>query len=252
MNEWYRAEDIAGEKFYRVPKVFAKDKVYRKMTGNAKLLYSYIRDRYELSISNGWTDQYGRIYCHYTREGMALDLGIATKTVTRIMRELAEHDLLFEDERGHGQANRIYIKQAKPKSRTTNVPSKRTTNVPTNELKSFKETEGRQQLSREGKNLCSVKYLYDSRNQYVRHYHELYKEHIGEEHPPLKEVQMEHVEIALSQFDLKRPSDMRYVMDHFFEEMEQPKSKRNINMFKRILPLVAKDAMVDRKWEDKD
>lgn len=178
MNEWYSIDDVASEKFYRVPKAFAKDRKYRTMSSNAKLLYSYIRDRYELSISNGWTDQYGRVYCYYAREGMAYDMGLGVRTIIRVMQELTENDLLHEDKRNKGQANRIYIKRVSDNQ----VPNRHAGQMPewhANELKSFNHTEGEQQQLTGGKNQRSVTYLIDSNNRFVKHYHEVYKEYVG-------------------------------------------------------------------------
>lgn len=68
----------------------------------------------------------------------------------------------------------------------------------------------------------------------------------------MKNRQMDNIEQAISKMDLKRVDDMYHVIENYFEEMEQSKSRRNINMFKSVLPLAVKDAMVDRKWEDRE
>ena len=55
-------------KFYRIPKRFFKEDMFRDMTNAAKVLYGILLDRKCLSDSNGdaWRDEYGinKIYVY--------------------------------------------------------------------------------------------------------------------------------------------------------------------------------------------
>ena len=55
-------------KFYRIPKRFFKEDMFRDMTNAAKVLYGILLDRKCLSDSNGdaWRDEYGITYIIFT------------------------------------------------------------------------------------------------------------------------------------------------------------------------------------------
>ena len=57
-------------KFYRIPKRFFKEDMFRDMTNAAKVLYGILLDRKCLSDSNGdaWRDEYGITYIIYTKD----------------------------------------------------------------------------------------------------------------------------------------------------------------------------------------
>ena len=57
-------------KFYRIPKRFFKEDMFRDMTNAAKVLYGILLDRKCLSDSNGdaWRDEYGITYIIFTIE----------------------------------------------------------------------------------------------------------------------------------------------------------------------------------------
>ena len=58
-------------KFYRIPKRFFKEDMFRDMTNAAKVLYGILLDRKCLSDSNGdaWRDEYGITYIIFTMSG---------------------------------------------------------------------------------------------------------------------------------------------------------------------------------------
>lgn len=60
--------------FYRVPKMLIKDKRFKKLSSDAKLLYGLMLDRMALSMKNGWLDNENRVYIHYTMESIMEDL----------------------------------------------------------------------------------------------------------------------------------------------------------------------------------
>ena len=64
-------------KFYRIPKRFFKEDMFRDMTNAAKVLYGILLDRKCLSDSNGdaWRDEYGLTYIIFT--SIVEDYGIA-------------------------------------------------------------------------------------------------------------------------------------------------------------------------------
>ena len=74
--------------FYRIPRTLVKDKRFKGLSSDAKLLYGMMLDRMSLSIKNGWLDDRNRAYIIYTVENIMEDLGCAKGTCVKIMKEL--------------------------------------------------------------------------------------------------------------------------------------------------------------------
>ncbi|MBR3401182.1 MAG: replication initiator protein A [Parasporobacterium sp.] len=54
--------------FYRVPKVLFTNDRFREVSAEAKILYSILLERMDLSAKNGWIDDQGRVYIICTIE----------------------------------------------------------------------------------------------------------------------------------------------------------------------------------------
>lgn len=78
------------DNFYRFPKWLD----YLKVSATTKLTYMYIKDRYSLSEQNGWIDNDNIVYCYFTRESLALKMGVTTRTIIKSIKELEEIGLL--------------------------------------------------------------------------------------------------------------------------------------------------------------
>lgn len=102
--------DEYREKFYRLPKVFFTNETYKKLSNNAKLAWSILRDRVELSQKNNWVDEKGDIYFIYTNQDLMSILNISsTSTLNKVKKELLEAKLLEQEKRGLNKANRLYL-----------------------------------------------------------------------------------------------------------------------------------------------
>lgn len=97
--------------FYRIPKIlFSQDKFWNVST-DAKLLYSILLDRMNLSARNGWLDEAGRVYIIFTIEEIKESLGCAEKKAVKLLDELEKKAELIERKRqGLGKPNLIYVK----------------------------------------------------------------------------------------------------------------------------------------------
>lgn len=60
--------------FYKIPKILFQDPDFAGLSTDAKLLYGILLDRMELSKSNNWMDEEGRIYIYYTIENIMKEL----------------------------------------------------------------------------------------------------------------------------------------------------------------------------------
>lgn len=113
----FKKEDITQERFYRVPKAFIEDDYFKiEMDSNMKLMYSLLRDRYELSIKNNWIDDNGNVYCFYSRDNLANDINVSVNTIRKCINKLTELNLMKEVRKGQGKANFMYISKVKSAS----------------------------------------------------------------------------------------------------------------------------------------
>ena len=52
--DYYYGIEAEQFSFYRIPKILFKDKQFKGLSSEAKLLYGLMLDRMSLSIKNGW------------------------------------------------------------------------------------------------------------------------------------------------------------------------------------------------------
>ena len=63
---YYTVEDVDNTRFYQMPKILFEDERFIDLSDSAKILYSILRDRTDLSKKNNWIDEQGRIYIIFT------------------------------------------------------------------------------------------------------------------------------------------------------------------------------------------
>lgn len=97
------------EQFYRLPKVFFTSEKYQDMKLESKTAYAILRDRFELSLKNGWIDEEQNVYFVFTIAGLQEILGCGNKKVIAIKRDLTKFGLLEEVRQGLNKPNRLYL-----------------------------------------------------------------------------------------------------------------------------------------------
>lgn len=98
------------DKFYRLPKVFFTGNRYKNMSNNAKIAWSILRDRVDLSARNNWVDENGDIYFIYTNENLMEILNVKSKsTLSKIKKELITAELLEQERTGLNKPNKLYL-----------------------------------------------------------------------------------------------------------------------------------------------
>lgn len=60
--DFYYGKESEQFNFYRIPKMLFKDKRFKKLSSDAKILYGLLLDRMSLSAKNGWFDDENRVY----------------------------------------------------------------------------------------------------------------------------------------------------------------------------------------------
>ena len=88
---------------------FPKFLLEQSLSNTAKILYSVLISRAQLSQKNGWVDDLGRVYFIYSIHQMGVDLGKGDTTIKMALKELTEAKLLERVSEGRGKANRLYL-----------------------------------------------------------------------------------------------------------------------------------------------
>jgi hypothetical protein len=104
----YTASDVSNNRFYKLPK-FLFEEGFEELSNDARVLYALLRDRLDLSMSNGWVNECSEVYLIYKRENMANILKCSLPKVKTIVEQLKEYGLIEEERMGLNRPNRIYL-----------------------------------------------------------------------------------------------------------------------------------------------
>ena len=88
MHDYFQSLEGAGFQFFRIPTALIKNKEYKGISTDAKLLYGLLLDRMSLSIRNNWRDEHGHVYIIYTIKATSQDLGCCPEKACKLMSEL--------------------------------------------------------------------------------------------------------------------------------------------------------------------
>lgn len=113
MNEninLFKVNETLSYRFYQMPKELFRNPLYKdKLSLEAKVTYSLLLDRMELSRINRWFNEKGEIFLQYTRVELVDELKISRVTAAKVFKELIDTKLIVEERLGQGYPNRIYI-----------------------------------------------------------------------------------------------------------------------------------------------
>ena len=79
------------------------------ISSTAKLLYTQLLGKAQLSQKNGWLDTQGRVYFIYPIHQMAVDMDKSITTIKDALRDLVAVQLLEKIPEGRGRPNRLYL-----------------------------------------------------------------------------------------------------------------------------------------------
>ena len=106
----YTRQSIVSNTFYQMPRFLtAGEFAGGKITNNARILYTLLLDRHQLSVKNSWYDDNGEVYIYFRREEMEALLGISDRTISKVMQELKDLLLVEEKKQGLNRPNKIYL-----------------------------------------------------------------------------------------------------------------------------------------------
>ena len=108
----YTVDKVLGNSFYQMPK-FLFEEEFKKLSNDARVLYSLLRDRHELSIKNEWYNNKNEVYLIMTREEMEKMLNLSLPTIIKALKELKSINLIEEERKGQGKPNLLYLLELK-------------------------------------------------------------------------------------------------------------------------------------------
>ena len=106
--------DIQNVYHMQMPRWLFSDPRYADMSLDAKVTYTFLLNRFQLSRRNGWVNDQGEVFVIFPREALAAELRICEQRVTAAFRKLAELQLIWEKRCGRGDANQIYLATVVP------------------------------------------------------------------------------------------------------------------------------------------
>ena len=88
---------------------FPKPLLRVPISNDAKLLYTLLSDRFQLSLKNGVTDEDGYPCCYFPNRQICEALHCAHDKATRLLRELEQAGMIYRRKVGRGRADCIYV-----------------------------------------------------------------------------------------------------------------------------------------------
>ena len=111
MLDYIHSAEAEQFSFLRVPKILLQNDTFKGISAEAKLLYSILFDRTELSNRNGWRDDQDRVYIIFTIAEITESMNCGNKKAIQLLDELEHKAGLIERKRqGLGKPNLIYVK----------------------------------------------------------------------------------------------------------------------------------------------
>ena len=106
--------DVQSIYHMQMPRWLFSDPRYADMSLDAKVAYTFLLNRFQLSRRNGWVNDHGEVFVIFPRRELARELRIGEKRVTAAFQRLAELNLIWEKRCGRGDANQIYLASVQP------------------------------------------------------------------------------------------------------------------------------------------
>lgn len=106
--------DIQSVHHLQMPRWLFSDPRYAEMSLDAKVAYTFLLNRFQLSRRNGWVNDNGEVFVIFPRKALARELRICEQRVSAAFRKLVELHLIWEKRCGRGDANQIYLACVQP------------------------------------------------------------------------------------------------------------------------------------------
>jgi len=104
-----KQNDIVSFYHIQMPHWLFADTRYNHISLSAKVAYSLLLNRYQLSKLHNWINEDGEVYIIYTREELAKMIQVGANKAISIFKELIDAGLVWEKRRGNNKANHIFL-----------------------------------------------------------------------------------------------------------------------------------------------
>jgi hypothetical protein len=101
--------DVQAFYHLQMPRWLFFDSRFKQLPLEAKVTYTFLLNRFQLSKLNNWINDAGEVFIIYTRESLSEEIQISYRKVIDSMKELARVKLIYERRCGRGDANQIYL-----------------------------------------------------------------------------------------------------------------------------------------------
>ena len=103
------AGDIQNIYHLQMPRWLFTDPRYIGLSLEAKVTYTFLLNRFQLSRLNGWLNDDGEVFIIYTRRSLSSEMQVSYHKIIEAMKELSSAGLIWERRCGCGDANQIYL-----------------------------------------------------------------------------------------------------------------------------------------------
>lgn len=101
--------DIQNIYHLQMPRWLFTEPRYMGLSLEAKVAYTFLLNRFQLSRLNGWINDDGEVFIIYTRRSLASEMQVSYHKIIESMKALSAAGLIWERRCGRGDANQIYL-----------------------------------------------------------------------------------------------------------------------------------------------
>lgn len=104
-----KQSDIVSFYHLQMPRWLFTESRYKSLSLEAKVAYTFLLNRFQLSRMNGWVNEAGEVFIVFTRESLAQEMQVSYRKAIDSFKELVNVALIWERRLGRGRPNQIYL-----------------------------------------------------------------------------------------------------------------------------------------------
>ena len=232
--------DVEESQFYQMPK-FLFSGEFKELTNDARVLYSLLRDRHDLSTKNNWVNEKEEVYLFFTREEMAELLGCSVPKARKSMKELKKYGLVEEERQGLNMPNKIFLNTITARMEKYFHSGQKQFFAQDGNSFSRSDTE----FNKTEKNKTNIYVPLPSDGHFLMLYKNAYEHNMGKEHPRIRQKSLGDV-LAVGEYlddELDADEQVELIKYHF---NSLPKSNNgNILAFMKAVPRYLEELQMD-------
>ena len=101
--------DIVSFYHLQMPRWLFSHEKYKSLSLEAKVAYTFLLNRFQLSRLNGWINDQSEVFIIFPREALAGEMQVSYRKAIECFKELVAAGLIWERRMGRGIANQIYL-----------------------------------------------------------------------------------------------------------------------------------------------